>query len=182
MTLLDLASIGSLVSGLAVLVSLIYLNQQTRQSAKHTRALIQQGRAEIGRALLEPLVSNLSLAETYARVNGGDYAMDDAHIVQYVVWHLSMFYHWEDQYFQYRAGLVDENRQTGLILAMKTQFQSPENRAVWKLARSQFSTETQAFIDEVMREARTDGTTNFSATIASSWRALAGAERSGASA
>jgi len=45
MTLSDLASIGSLVSGIAVLVSLVYLAQQTRQNSKHTRALIQQGRA-----------------------------------------------------------------------------------------------------------------------------------------
>jgi len=39
MTLSDLASIGSLVSRFAVLVSLIYLAQQTRQNSKHTRAL-----------------------------------------------------------------------------------------------------------------------------------------------
>src|SRR5580765_5709256 len=45
MSLSDLASIGSLVSGLAVLVSLIYLGLQTHQNAKHSRALIQQGRA-----------------------------------------------------------------------------------------------------------------------------------------
>ena len=45
MSLSDLASIGSLVSGVAVLVSLIYLSQQTRQNTKHSRALIQQGRS-----------------------------------------------------------------------------------------------------------------------------------------
>jgi hypothetical protein len=45
MNLSDLAAIGSLVSGIAVLVSLVYLAQQTRQNSKHTRALIQQGRA-----------------------------------------------------------------------------------------------------------------------------------------
>ena len=46
MTLSDLAAIGSLASGVAVLVSLIYLGLQVHQSAKHTRALILQGRAE----------------------------------------------------------------------------------------------------------------------------------------
>jgi hypothetical protein len=182
MTLSDLASIGSLVSGIAVLVSLIYLNQQTRQGAKHTRALVQQGRVEIARGLLEPLVSSPSLAETYARVSVGDYAVDDAHIIQYFIWLLSIFYHWEDQFFQYRAGLVDENRQTGLILSMKSQFQSPESRAVWKLARGQFSPETQTFIEGVMRQASSDAATSFSATMASSWRAVAAAERSGTSA
>jgi len=43
MTLSDLASIGSLVSGVAVLVSLLYLNVQVRQAAKHTRAGISHG-------------------------------------------------------------------------------------------------------------------------------------------
>src|SRR6185369_7999739 len=45
MTLSDLASIGSLVSGVAVLVSLVYLSLQIRQNARHSKALIQQGRA-----------------------------------------------------------------------------------------------------------------------------------------
>jgi hypothetical protein len=45
MTLSDLASIGSLVSGTPVTASLIYLALQTHQDAKHTKALIHQGRA-----------------------------------------------------------------------------------------------------------------------------------------
>src|SRR5579871_6817411 len=43
MSLSDLASLGSFVSGVAVTVSLIYLIVQTRQNVRHTRALIQQG-------------------------------------------------------------------------------------------------------------------------------------------
>ena len=45
MSLSDLASIGSLISGVAVLVSLVYLSLQIRQNARHSQALIQQGRA-----------------------------------------------------------------------------------------------------------------------------------------
>ena len=45
MTLADIASIGSLISGVAVLASLVYLAQQTRQNVRNSRALIQQGRA-----------------------------------------------------------------------------------------------------------------------------------------
>jgi hypothetical protein len=45
MTLSDISSIVGVISGLAVLGSLIYLAQQTRQNAKHTRALIQSGMA-----------------------------------------------------------------------------------------------------------------------------------------
>ena len=45
MSLSDLASIGSFISGIAVLVSLVYLSLQIRQNTKHSQALIQQGRA-----------------------------------------------------------------------------------------------------------------------------------------
>src|SRR5215472_12830534 len=53
MSLSDLASIGSFVSGIAVLVSLLFLyfqvrqvNQQVIQAERNQRALIQQGRAQ----------------------------------------------------------------------------------------------------------------------------------------
>src|SRR5215469_1826562 len=45
MSLSDLASLGSFVSGIAVLVSLIYVAVQLRQAAKHQRALMHQGYA-----------------------------------------------------------------------------------------------------------------------------------------
>jgi hypothetical protein len=41
MSLSDLASIGSFVSGAAVLVSLVYLRLQIRQNTRHSQALIQ---------------------------------------------------------------------------------------------------------------------------------------------
>jgi hypothetical protein len=43
MTLSDLAAFSTALSGAAVTGSLIYLAIQTRQSVRHTRALIQQG-------------------------------------------------------------------------------------------------------------------------------------------
>ena len=43
MSLSDLASIGSLVSGVAILVSLIYLAIQVRQAEKNQRAVLNQG-------------------------------------------------------------------------------------------------------------------------------------------
>ncbi len=45
MSLSEIASIASAVSGLAATVSLIYVGIQIRQNVHHTRALIQQGTA-----------------------------------------------------------------------------------------------------------------------------------------
>ena len=41
MSLNDLASIGSFVSGMAVVISLIYLSIQIRQNTRHERAAMQ---------------------------------------------------------------------------------------------------------------------------------------------
>jgi hypothetical protein len=57
MTLSDLASIATVISGVAVLGSLIYLGMQTRQNTKHIRALLWQGAADRGVSL------NLTLAD-----------------------------------------------------------------------------------------------------------------------
>ena len=45
MTLADLASIGSFISGLGVLITLIYLGLQVRQAKLHQQGTIRQGRA-----------------------------------------------------------------------------------------------------------------------------------------
>ncbi len=45
MTLSDLASVGGVISGVTVSVSLVYLGLQMRQNAWRSQALIQQGRA-----------------------------------------------------------------------------------------------------------------------------------------
>ncbi|HEX4532977.1 MAG TPA: hypothetical protein VH000_02005 [Rhizomicrobium sp.] len=57
MTLSDFASIATVISGVAVLGSLIYLGLQTRQNTKHIRALLWQGAADRGVSL------NLALAD-----------------------------------------------------------------------------------------------------------------------
>lgn len=57
MILSDFASIATVVSGVAVLGSLIYLGLQTRQNTKHIRALLWQGAADRGVSL------NLALAD-----------------------------------------------------------------------------------------------------------------------
>lgn len=48
MSLSEVSTIASIVSSFAVAASLVYLALQTHQNAKHTKALIWQGVAELG--------------------------------------------------------------------------------------------------------------------------------------
>ncbi len=69
MNLADVASVASIVSSLAVAVSLIYLGIQAHQNTKHTRALIQTGRVD---RLMEQVIgySDADKCAAYLTGNG----------------------------------------------------------------------------------------------------------------
>jgi hypothetical protein len=69
-TLSEISSISTAVSGLVVTVSLIYLAIQTQQNVRHTRALIHQGTAARTTTLLLGLM-NADAAAAWIEGNGG---------------------------------------------------------------------------------------------------------------
>ena len=109
MSLADLSSLGSLISALAVAGSLIYLGLQTHQAAKHTRALILQGRVE--RVLNHHLAIAESDLVTAWIVENGD-APTAENIRHRQFWLQGMAYDlsWEDTFAQYEAGLLGDEQ------------------------------------------------------------------------
>jgi hypothetical protein len=175
MTLSDLASIGSLVSGAAVLASLVYLSQQTRQNAKHTKALIQQGRAAITQSgILQWIPTNPSLAELYLRGLGGDTTLDRTKILQFLYLMNSVFFTWEDLFYQHREGLVESDRHAAMARTIGFLFQSPGVRVSWTMMRPNYGEVFQTFIDGVMREGATAASP--APDLFEAWKALAAAE------
>ena len=81
MTLNDIANVGQLVNGVAVLATLVFLAVQMRQTHLNQHALITQGmttrNTELVRALSEPQVSDLQ-----TRVRSGDTEFEPAEIWQ----------------------------------------------------------------------------------------------------
>src|SRR5712671_280467 len=70
MTLSDLASFGSLVGGLAVVITLVFLSIQTRQTNKNQRSLMQQGQTNrVASSLLA--MATPDRAAAWIKGNGG---------------------------------------------------------------------------------------------------------------
>jgi len=107
MSLSDLASIGSLVSGLAVLVSLVYLGQQTRQNTKHTRALIFQGGAQLGLDQFRGLADSDLAAATIVG-NGGTPTPEEIRRHQFRQVCILFVVVWENFFVQHAEGLVNK--------------------------------------------------------------------------
>ena len=153
MTLADVSSVGSLISGLAVLGSLVYLSLQTRQATKHTRALIQQGRAdrscETSLCISDPVRVNAQIAGSR-----GDPNIDGAQYIQFIGAVTAVFVNQQDVFLQHHDGLLPASAYVALTRAVSDLFTSPGYRAAWKLLRHRFDPEFVSLMDSIARDAR----------------------------
>jgi hypothetical protein len=146
MSLSDLASLGSFISGVAVLISLVFLyfqlrqvNQQVRQAERNQRAAVTQGSS--GRVIQTVLgLTDLSLSEVHFRaINDDDLSGPEVLrlINLVIVWgDLAM-----EAWIQRRDGLIDDLMYEHAIRPIRTIFTAPAYRAIWPMARANFPRE-----------------------------------------
>jgi hypothetical protein len=149
MTLSDLASIGSLVSGVAVLASLIYLAQQTRQNVRHSRALIQQGRAA------RIADTSLRLAELRAdpaidRCFNGAADVSAQDVARFVFLCRAIFISAEDSYFQREQGLLDDKAFESFETGLKAGMGTAGVAAAWVMTDSMYEPQFRDYMNRMM--------------------------------
>jgi hypothetical protein len=114
MSLSDLAALGGFVSGLGVLVSLVFLyfqlrqlNFQARQNARHTQAQIfQGGGARVSNQMLSMADADLVAAAIIG--NGGVATPEAIKARQFrLLWH-THYITWDDNHAQHEAGLLSD--------------------------------------------------------------------------
>ena len=120
MTLSDLANIGEFFGGIAVLGSLVYLAIQIRQNTKAVRgATLQQNTDFWGNLFLQLADQKLTL--TYAVGMQGRPDIPPINFAQFHFIARAMFLGLENQYFQYRHGILDSESYLGYERIIKGQ-------------------------------------------------------------
>ena len=157
MTLSDLASLGSFVSGIAVLVSLVYLAVQVRQSRKHTAAQISQSRVQIGIEQQEKLITDPAVADIMMRGMRGDPNFTELDGYRFFFLLSNTFLGIEDEFRQHQAGLISDERHNGYVKRITIPMQMPGYRAMWMAQRDGFEPDFQAFMDALMQRGREIG-------------------------
>lgn len=152
MSLAYLTSLASAVSAIAVLVSLLLLQRQIRQSEKNQRALIQQGRAGRSAEIAMRLMST-DAAEAYHRCMSGDPDVSETHLVQFIGYCRAVFLGAEDSFLQHREGLLDELAFSSFTKSLRALFVSPGMRAAWLIVHEWYDMEFVTFMDGVCQEA-----------------------------
>jgi hypothetical protein len=157
MSLSDLASIGSLVSGLAVLASLIFLyfqlrqvNEQVRQAEKNQRALMNQGAITrvVDTLKWAPLSDGIDLR---VQVNAGKTDFSAEEIFHLARWLRMMLLNGQDAYVQHKSGLADQITFDTSMNQIHTMMAQPVYRTLWMIRRTSFAPEWMAYVDQLIK-------------------------------
>ena len=181
MSLSDLASLGSFASGVAVLVSLIFLyfqlrqlGQQVRQAEKNQQSAVRQGRTaaivEVALAWAEPDAARAVIAAA-----AGD-GLTDVQLSQFISLTRAVFITASDAFYQHREGLLDDVAFESSKRTAATGLRSASRRVAWQRLRGSFGADFEAFIDELITRTPV-GTPQSSGAVVDRWQADLAAER-----
>jgi hypothetical protein len=167
MTLSDLASLGSFVSGVAVVATLGFLVVQMRQANRNQRSLIQQARSDRNMGALRDIGSPHVSAAIQRFDDDKDFTSAEANAYIRAIWSV------EDSYLQFQAGTLDAESWESDQGTIRAMVRDPSVRAVWRIVRNFSSGSYQRFIDEAIREAEPIRSLN----LAELWKKILEQER-----
>jgi len=148
MTLSDFASIGSLASGIAVLVSLIFIGLQVMQNTRAIRAQIHQnitdGWIGIGAIIAD---HGRSFAEGLAADEKSFAAMPDEDKLVFMSSIFALFKHYENMFLQYKEGFIRGEDWNAWVGHMFMYWRMPGVQMWWKARREAFSPDFRRFIE-----------------------------------
>src|SRR5579871_1722556 len=151
MTLSDLASIGSLISGVSVLISLIYLSLQVKQAERNQQASIRAARAsriiDLFMGCAQP-----SLADAVLKGMRGAGDMSDAQIFQFTNYVSARFFNAEDAFYQYREGLLGAYNFESVTKGLQMSLANPGMRTVYRSVRGMMGSEFVKFADKLLAD------------------------------
>jgi hypothetical protein len=151
MSLSDLASVGSFISGAAVVVTLIFLVFQMQQTNRNQRALMQQMRSartvETQLRASEPYV-----AEAMNRAFANDVTMNDTQVRTFLMICIASVTNWEDSFFQHRSGAMEAASFASDVAILKVFASLPAFRAIWPTMRDWIGEDIRAYVDQTIRE------------------------------
>jgi hypothetical protein len=149
MSLSDLASLGSFVSGFAVLTSLIYLALQVRQTERNQQISIRHSRVsrtvELHLALADP-----AAADAWLHGSASPQEITRTELSQFINLCRALFFHFEDSFYQREEGLLNDAAFETVVGGVRLLARSPGFRAAWKMARPNFGGRFLSFMDGVV--------------------------------
>ena len=168
MSLSDLAALGSFISGVAVLISFVFLAFQMRQNAHNQRATVHNERTALTQDLTLALAGDKETSEIWHRGNAADPSLDITDTNRYYMIMLSIFWAYEEHFYQHRDGMIDESRWATTIRRLRSMSVAPGCRAAWRVASVRmFESDFADWVNKIMDETPA---VSGSAVLANAWK------------
>ena len=149
MSLSDLAALGSFISGIAVIITLVLLLVQTRQTARNQRSLMQQGPTariiDVIYRQTEP-----QLMDVMVRGRAGDATLAPLQVEMFLSVARASLISMEDTYLQHLLGTIDPAAWKTSTSRLADLLAQPGMRAAWNGYRSMFSRDFAEHCDRLI--------------------------------
>jgi hypothetical protein len=150
MTLEELATLGDAVGGLAVVVSLLYLAYQIRQTAQVERAAGQRDLLAQLRSWVELGAADPRLFEVLRRGTHDWDGLPDGEKEQFHAWALSLLLLAEQALYMRTDGFVNEGSFRGIEQAALAVVATPGGRSWWNVVRPLLGGDISRHVDAAL--------------------------------
>ena len=140
MSLEDLGNVGEFVAAVGVIISLIYLAVQIRQNTSSVRTSTFHESASRLADITRGIAEQKELARMFRTGLGGlEQLEDDDDRLRFVMLLTTVFRHYEDLLFQYRAGNFSSESWDAWRYGLRSYFSNPGFPPFWDLRRLSFT-------------------------------------------
>jgi hypothetical protein len=153
MSLSDLASLGSFISGLAVLASLIFVGVQIRQNARAVQASTSLGHTSAYNQLVSPVISQADFARVWRIGLADPNALNDDERLRFIVYCSTMFRLFEAQRLQWQLKQLSTVHWNFIDAQLRGFIGHPGIKMFWKLRRQTHSDDFAEWVDSVGKDA-----------------------------
>ncbi len=161
MSIPELASIISIISGIAVLFSLVFLALQIRQANRNQKSLMQQGRTNRTVEIMLRMTDR-HVGQTIEVAHTNCATMNPAQIWCFYGFAGAMFWTYEDSFLQLQANAIDAASWQSDETTLRRLLAFPAYRVAWKMARDSMGPKFRDYIDFVVRDVERDGSESLS--------------------
>jgi hypothetical protein len=147
MTLSDLSNLGTFVSAIAVLASLIFVGVQLRQNTQAVRAAASQAHTANWQAMLTPIIEDDAVAGIYRRGLSGMDSLTDNDRVRFIILVGGMFRFAESARLQWLHGQLEEAHWVNLERNFTALAGQPGFKSYWAIRREWYTPDFLAWYE-----------------------------------
>jgi hypothetical protein len=150
MSLGEWASIASVVSAVALVISVIYVSVQIRHNTRAVRASAFQQVVDSFAGISLDIAKDKSLVDLYLRAGQEFGSLSEVERTQYSLMLLSFLRRAENVFFQTEIQLLQTEHWSGIRDSIKAILAPPGARDCWSTIKTRLNPEFRAFIDTLI--------------------------------